>query len=92
VYEGPAQYDPIEGGESVLAWQVRPDNWIAVADWCNGYKLASDPNQPGSQAIMLFDDPTSIAGLGWWVVKEEGGPFSAWGPSLFTKTYAPVES
>lgn len=91
MYEGPAQYVPIEGGESVLAWQVRPDNWTAVADWCNGYKLASDPNQPGSQAIMI-GTPDKIAGLGYWVVKEEGGPFSPWDPSLFGKTYAAVEN
>lgn len=92
MYEGPTQYDPIEGGDSVLAWQVRPDNWTAVADWCNGFKLASDPEQPGSPAVMIEGDPHNIAGLGYWVVKTEGGPYSAWHPSLFGKTYAAVEN
>lgn len=90
MYEGPTQYDPIEDGESVLAWQVKPDNWTAVADWCNGWKLASDPNQPGSPAVMIT--PDNIAGLGYWVVKAEDGTFSTWYPSLFRKTYAAVEN
>lgn len=84
---GPEQYLWLAGGEApVLAWQVKPDSWNAVADWCHGVKIASDPSYPGCQAVAI-GSLDHIASLGWWVVKTELGAFSAWDPVDFTRTF-----
>lgn len=88
---GPEEYAPRDGGPHVLAMQVKPDNWVAAATWSSGVMLASDPGNPGSQAVAL-GSLTSIASLGWWIVKPEGGSFQPMEPSQFQQNYDAVES
>lgn len=81
--DGPAPHMRLVDDAPVVAWQLRPDTWGAVASWCHGF-MGID--QDGNQCIAL-GSLTNMAHLGDWVVRDDAQNFTPIPAEDFLRLY-----